>query len=138
MLPQITHATVKEGCTAIYFLAETQQTIIHQNGRELEPGVIVASSSGAEHYRRMSTRTRWASMSLRVEDLASAGRAMVDRDLAVPALTRLIRPPPPLMSRLLTLHETAARLAATVPDILAQPEVCKRARTRACPDTMPH
>jgi AraC-like DNA-binding protein len=125
VLPQITHATVKEGRAAIYFLADIQQTTIHQNGRELEPGVIVASSSGAEHYRRMSTRTRWASMSLTLEDLASAGRAMVDRDLAVSALTRLIRPPPPLMSRLLALHEAAGRLAATVPDILAHPEVCK-------------
>jgi len=125
VLPQITHATVKEGRSAIYFLADTQQTTIHQNGLELEPGVIVASSSGAEHYRRMSTRTRWASVSLTLEDLASAGRTMVDRELTVPALTRLIRPSPPLMSRLLALHEAAGRLAASVPDILAHPEVCR-------------
>jgi AraC-like DNA-binding protein len=125
VLPQVTHAAVEEGRSAIYFLADPQQTPIHQNGLELEPGVIVASSSGAEHYRRMSTGTRWASMSLTLEDLASAAQTMVDWELTVPAPARLIRPSPPLMSRLLALHEAAGQLAAIVPDILAHAEVCR-------------
>ena len=64
-------------------------------------------------------------MSLSPDDLAGAGQAIVGRDVVVPAVDRLVRPPSHLVTRLLGLHKTAGRLAATVPDLLAHPEVAK-------------
>jgi AraC-like DNA-binding protein len=61
---------------------------------------------------------------LTLDDLAAAGRTLVDRELTASAVPRLIQPPLHLMTRLLNLHEDASRLAATVPDILTHPEVC--------------
>ena len=123
--PYISRGAVKKTRNSIYFLADMQQTPISQNGLELKPGVIVVSSSTAEHYRRSSAGMRWASMSMTSDDLAAAGRALVGHDLAAPTATQLLRPPPHLMVRLLNLHMAAGRLAATVPDILAHPEVCR-------------
>src|SRR3954465_13792950 len=64
-------------------------------------------------------------MSLPLEDLAAAGRAIVGYDLTPPTMTRRVRPPAHLMSRLLQLHEAAGRLAATVPDLLMSDAVSK-------------
>jgi AraC-like DNA-binding protein len=64
-------------------------------------------------------------MSLDLEDLAAAGRAITGRDLTAPKVSELIRPPAPLMDRLLRLHAAAGDLAAIAPDILEHPEVAK-------------
>jgi AraC-like DNA-binding protein len=85
----------------------------------------VFTASGAEHYHRTSSVSHWASMSLTPEELAAAAHTIAGYDLAAPTVTRLIRPPPHLMSRLLHLHEIVGRLAATVPDVLAHPEVAR-------------
>ena len=124
-LSQISRAVVERGRNTIYFLADVHQAPIHQNGIELPPGVLVVSSPTAEHRRRMSTGSRWGSAGLTSEDLAAAGRALLGRDLTAPAETRLIRLSPYLMARLLNLHEAAGQMAATVPDILAHPEVSR-------------
>jgi AraC-like DNA-binding protein len=50
---------------------------------------------------------------------------MIGHDLTAPEVSELIRPPAPLMGRLLRLHAAAGQLAATTPDILAHPEVAK-------------
>jgi len=82
-------------------------------------------SPRSEHHMRFPTESHWGAMSLSPEDLATAGRALIGRDLSAPAVTHLIRPRPDVMSRLLQLHEAAGHLAATAPDILAHPEVAK-------------
>ena len=124
-LPLVAHTAVKKGRSPIFFLADAHQSSMHHSGMEVCPGDIVFTSSGAEHYHRASTASHWASMSLTPEELAAAGRALTGYDLAAPAATRLIRPPPHLMSRLLHLHETVGRLAATLPDMVAHPEVSR-------------
>jgi transcriptional regulator GlxA family with amidase domain len=43
--------------------------------------------------------------------------------LSPPAAPRRIKPPAPLVTRLLNLHEAAGLLAKTAPDVLANPEV---------------
>jgi AraC-like DNA-binding protein len=64
-------------------------------------------------------------MSLTPADLAAAGRALVGRELTVPPITQIARPPPALMTRLHNLHEQATQLASTAPDKLAHPEVAR-------------
>jgi AraC-like DNA-binding protein len=124
-LPLVAQVAAPKGRTSLHFLADAHQTPIWQNGVKLLPGVIVLRPSGTEHYCRTSTRVSWGSMSLAPEELAAAGKALVDYELTASPATPLIRPPAHLMSRLLKLHEVAGRLAATVPDILAHPEVCR-------------
>lgn len=98
---------------------------MHLGGMELKPGEIVIESKGSEDNHRVSTEIHWRAMSLTPDDLAAAGRALVGCDLKPPDATQVIRPPPHLMSRLLMLHQAAGELAATVPDVLAHPEVAR-------------
>ena len=124
-LPQITHLADHEYRRPIAFLTDVQQAPIYRNGEEVPPGTIVVSAPHAEYHYRMPTHCRIGFMSLAPDDLAVAGRAIAGCDLIAPKETRLIRPSEPHMARLLGLHEAAGHLAATVPDLLAHPEVAR-------------
>src|SRR5690349_13482008 len=124
-LPRIVHATVSKTRNGIFFLADAQQAPTHHAGKAFPPGCMMVYAAGAEHHHRSSTTCHWAAMSLDLEDLAAAGRAITGRDLTAPKVSELIRPPAPLMGRLLRLHAAAGDLAAIAPDILAHPEVAK-------------
>ena len=64
-------------------------------------------------------------MSLAPEDLTAAGEAIIGRELAPATFARGLAPPASVLSRLRKLHEAAAHLAKTAPDILAKPEVAR-------------
>ena len=122
-LPRVVHSAVSKSRNGVFFLADTQQAPTHHAGKEFPPGSMMVYSAGAEHHHRSSTMCHWAAMSLDLEDLAAAGRAITGRDLTAPKVSELIRPPAPLMDRLLRLHAAAGDLAAIAPDILEHPEV---------------
>jgi AraC-like DNA-binding protein len=124
-LPRIARSVHKEGRCSISFLTDADHAPTLVNGQEQQPGQIIFFSPGAEVYQRSTTAFRWGTISLTAEDLAAAWHALVDYELTALAVTRLIRPPPHLMSRLLNLHRVAGRLAATTPHILTHPEVCR-------------
>ncbi len=124
-LPRVVHATVSKNRNGIFFLADAQQAPTHHTGKEFPPGCMMVYSAGAEHHHRSSSTCHWAAMSLDLEDLAAAGHAITGHDLTAPQISELIRPPAPLMDRLLRLHTAAGDLAATAPDILEHPEVAK-------------
>jgi AraC-like DNA-binding protein len=124
-LPRIARSVHKEGRCSISFLAGADRAPTLVNGEEQQPGQIIFFSPGAYVYQRSTTAFRWGTISLTAEDLAAAWHALVDHELNAPAVTRLIRPPPHLMSRLLNLHKVAGQLAAITPEILAHPEVCR-------------
>jgi AraC-like DNA-binding protein len=108
----------------IHFLAGEEQTPYHHNGMELSSGSILVNAVGTEFYRR-STGRRSGSMSLTIEDLASASRALIGRELTAPTSTKMVKPPAQMMSQLLRLYDTAENLAATAPEILTHPEVAR-------------
>ncbi len=124
-LPRIARSVHKEGRCSISFLTDADQAPTLVNGEEQQPGQIIFFSPGAGVYQRSATAFRWGTISLTAETLAAAWHALVDYEMTAPAVTRLMRPPPHLMARLLSLHEAAVQLAATAPDILAHPEVCR-------------
>jgi AraC-like DNA-binding protein len=125
-LPTVSHTAFSQTRRAIVFLAEGgQQAPIIFNGTEVLPGQIVIPSPGAEFHHRSFTAHAWGAMSLTPEHLAAAGQALVGYDIVAPRITRLLRPTPHLMSRLLRLHQAACHLAATTPDVLAHSEVAK-------------
>jgi AraC-like DNA-binding protein len=124
-LPTVTHSTVHKDRNPIFFLAEAEQIPITHSGIRISPGDIVFNSSGAEHHHRTSANTLWGAVSLTADDLATFGQVFGGRDLTAPVSTRVVRPQPLLMSRLLKLHKAAADLAAIAPEILSHPEVAK-------------
>jgi AraC-like DNA-binding protein len=67
----------------------------------------------------------YGSLSLSTDDLAAFGRALVGRDLNEHSGSRMMRPEPAAMSRLLRLHEATGHLAETAPEVLAIPAVAK-------------
>jgi hypothetical protein len=125
-LPRVAHSAVSKTRNGIFFLADAPQALTHHTGKEFPPGCMMVYSAGAEHHHRSSAACHWAAMSLGLQDLAAAGHAMIGRDLTAPKVSELIRPPAPLVDRLVRLHAAAGDLAATAPDILAHPEVAKR------------
>ncbi|MGC2198735.1 MAG: AraC family transcriptional regulator [Stellaceae bacterium] len=95
------------------------------DGMELPQGQILVFGLGSVGHQRTAAGCQWGTMSLTLEDLATAGQAIIGRELIPPSDTHCIRPPPQLMSRLSSLHEAAGHLAKTAPDVLAQPEVAR-------------
>jgi AraC-like DNA-binding protein len=57
--------------------------------------------------------------------MATAGEAVIGRELAPPSIPHCTTPPAPALSRLRRLHEAAGHLAQTAPEILAKPEVAR-------------
>jgi len=121
-LPRIYLATVNKGRAPIGFLTDAGQPAIQHCGMHVSPGDIIINDLQPMH-RRSHAPCSWGSISLTSEDLAAFGESIAGRELTVPAITKVVRPAPMLMARLLTLHEAVEHLAKVTPDILARPEV---------------
>jgi len=124
-LPAVTHSAVGKDRSMIFLQFDLDQAPILHSGIEVPPDQIVCYSPGSEHHYRTSASYHCGGMSLRPAVLAAFGEILVGREVTAPAATRVLRPPPALMSRLQNLHKAAGDLAATAPDILAHPEVAK-------------
>ena len=95
------------------------------NGIEMADGQISRTGLDWEWYLRSSAPCGWGSMSLRPEDLAAAGEAIIGRVLVPATFVHRLVPPASVLWRLRKVHEAAGHLAATAPDILAKPEVAR-------------
>jgi AraC-like DNA-binding protein len=124
-LPYAAHAAIHRGRNPIIFLTGGPQSPMFHSGVEVRPGDIVFDAPGAELHRHAAANCCWGTLALTPEDLAKYGRALAGRDIVAPLATRVVRPKPALMSRLLNLHRAANDLAATAPDVIARPEIAK-------------
>lgn len=124
-VPKLAYTTLFSARSPIFFLGRRQQAPTIHNGTEFAPGEVLFFAPGSESYHRFPADTLWAAMSLTPDSLAAAGRSIMQRELRAPSATRKLRPAAPIMDRLLHLHEAAARLAATAPDVLSHPEVAR-------------
>jgi AraC-like DNA-binding protein len=124
-LPRVANSAVDPKRYAMIFATNPSQPPGYVSGLEMSPGDIIVHRSGSEGHNRSTAACRWGSIWLLHEDIAAAGEALIGRELTAPSFTHRIRPPAPLLSRLLNLHEAAGHLAKTAPDILAQPEVAR-------------
>jgi len=123
-IPTISHGVVTADRAVIEFLTRSGQPSFQRNGVEVAPGRIVVDDRRLAH-RRCFTPHHWGSMSLRPADLAAASRVLIGRELKIPSVSRVVRPPSMLMKCLLILHEEAGQLAKTTPDTLRHPEVVR-------------
>jgi AraC-like DNA-binding protein len=121
-LPRIANSTVSLDRPPIFFLADADQASIRHCGRDLAFGELVVAGPGSTHHHRTSGHCRWTTLSLTRKDLAEASIALVGVDLASPSDSHRLRPSPALLSRLLSLHRAAEKLATYAPDVVAQPE----------------
>jgi AraC-like DNA-binding protein len=124
-LPSVTYSATGKDRSMIFLQFQPDQAPIQHSGKELAPDEIVFYPLGSDHHYRTSTSYHCGGMSLTPGDLAGFGEMLAERQLKSPANIRILRPPAPLLSRLLALHKAAGDLAATAPDILASPEVAR-------------
>jgi AraC-like DNA-binding protein len=124
-LPLIAHSACPVARSAFFFLADPLCPPLRVAGMEVTGANIVAESPWIESHTRLPANSAWSSMSLTVDDLATAGRALLGYDLTPRDGARLLQPPEHLMARLRGLHGAACHLADSTPDILAHPEVAR-------------
>jgi len=121
-LPTVHHVALRDDQSPIAFPIEVGMMV---GGIEVQPGELFSTGLGGDYHGRSSAQLHWGSLSLSPDDLAAFSRALAGRDLKHPAETRVIRPEPAAMSRLLRLYAAVEGLATTTPDILVHPEVAK-------------
>jgi AraC-like DNA-binding protein len=134
-LPRVAHNAINPEQYGILLATNPRQPLGYVRGLELSPADIIVYGVGSVGHNRSPAAFEWGSMALMHEDIAAAGEALIGRELTAPSCTQRIRPPAPLLSRLLNLHEAAGYLAETAPDILAKPEVA-RAMEQALTEAM--
>jgi len=61
----------------------------------------------------------------RMRIIAAAGRTLIGHELVAPPRTHLIKPSPPLLSKLLNLRQAVSHLAQAAPEVLAGAEVAR-------------
>src|SRR6516164_647344 len=124
-LPRIMRVTPSGTRAGIVFATDSGQPVMLLNGIEITGGQISRTGLDWEWYLRSSAPCKWGSMSLRPEDLAAAGEAIIGRVLVPATFVHRLVPPASVLWRLRKVHEAAGHLAETAPDILAKPEVAR-------------
>ena len=124
ILPRVAHVAFSADLIVAAFpLSHSPPQVC--NGVELQPGSIVLHSQGETVHRLTRGPSRWGSISLAPQHLATWGNTLAGLDLVAPDVARILRPCRPDAVRLLQLHAKACRLAETKPKLLAHPEVSR-------------
>ena len=121
-LPRIAHSVVTSARVGIDFPTRWDQPSMWHDGLEVPPGRLVLNDSNPAQKRTVAA-SEYATMSLALADFVAAGRIYLGRDLAPPTSSRVFRPVPNAMARLVRLHAIGSRLASRVPDRLAHPQI---------------
>jgi AraC-like DNA-binding protein len=123
-LPRTAHLVLDPRQFLIAFTTDPRQQI-YISGLELVPDAIVVLSAASEGYNRYASASRWSGIALSHEDVAAAGQTLIGRELIAPPNTQLIKPSPPLFSKLLKLDKAVRHLAEAAPEVLAGAEVAR-------------
>ena len=121
-LPQISVFAVVPDRRSIGFLLDTNASPLQHCGLDVLPGDIIINQFGLAHHRS-GHDYHFGTMSLSIDEMETAGEAIMGRAFTNHLNKRIIHPHPALTSRLLKLHKTVGQLSHDAPDILEQPEV---------------
>jgi AraC-like DNA-binding protein len=124
-LPRVFRSKLSVSRAIVTFLADGNQAAMQHSGLELSPAAIVAKSLDSLNYHRTWQACRWASLSLPPSDLAAASHALLGREMTAPSVTRLMRPDPAHLARLVNLHAAARKLADAAPDTFSNTEAAR-------------
>ena len=114
-LPRTAYSAVDPRQFVITFISDPRQQI-YTDGLELMPDAIVVFRAASEAHNRFVSASRWGTVALPHEDVAAAGRTLIGHELVAPPQTHLIKPSPPLLSKLLNLHKALSHLAQAAPE----------------------
>jgi AraC-like DNA-binding protein len=123
-LPRISHVAGWGGRAVFVFRAQFGPRLL-RSGIELAPNSILRHSEGESYYHRSCGVASYASMSLPVADMASAGAAIAGIDLTPPPMASLVTASPSAMAKLQRLHAAVGDLAEKNPELIAHPEVAR-------------
>lgn len=114
-LPRVWVGTVASERIVLSFLSDSAQQPMYHCGMEVAPELLILNGNSLAH-RRTSATSRWGSVSLARNDLASISKALCGQELEISTATRLIRPSIASKARLLDLHQKLANLAEASSD----------------------
>src|SRR5215471_3096179 len=123
-LPRTAYSGLDPRKFAIGFATHPRQQL-YVNGLEVVPGSIIVLRAASEGHFRFVSASRWGSIARPHEDVAAAGQTLIGRELIAPPHTHLIKPSPPLLSKVLGLHKAVSHLANAAPEVLAGAEVAR-------------
>jgi AraC-like DNA-binding protein len=123
-LPQVNKLAVRPGRRSISFLTQSEGASIQHCGMDVTPGDIIIDKFDVSH-KRSGANHRHGGMSLSEEDMNATLTTVIGADFLEKLTTRVVRPRPELMSRLLKVHQTVGDLARTAPDTLQSPELLR-------------
>ena len=95
------------------------------NGIRLELGDAIFHSRGERFHQRTTAACSWGAICLSPDALRNYGRILTDEEIAAPSLGEVLQLAPGDRQRLLQLHARAVRIAETVSDTIAHPEVAR-------------
>jgi len=121
-LPQTNRFAVRPGRRSISFHTQLEGPSIQHCGLDVAPGDLVIDTFDVQH-QRSGANHRYGGMSLSENDMNATLATVVGADFPAKLETRVVRPRPELMSRLLKMHQTVGELARTTPDALESPEL---------------
>jgi AraC-like DNA-binding protein len=122
--PRIKHAAQSPTRAFVSFLTQPGPELV-TNGIAMPLSGLLRHSRAHVYHERSTGPTRWAVMSLPVEDMASAGAAITGRDLTPPRDPVRVIPCAAAMARLQDLHAAVEVLAEATPETLERPEVVR-------------
>jgi AraC-like DNA-binding protein len=123
-LPRVHTGTVRPGRRVIGFLTDAEQQGMQFRGLGVSPGEIMVDNFEVIHQRTEGS-CRFGSMSLPLDDLDAACKAITGRECSGTSPKQLIRPSPALFWRLSKLHKLLGQMAKTAPDIFLLIEVVR-------------
>jgi hypothetical protein len=121
-LPQISTVVIASDRKAIGFLTEPNSTGLQHCGIEVTRNDLLVHGSDLLH-QRSEFGLSYGSMSVPMKDFLGLYETLTGREFLIDPCTTIVRPDPPLMSRLLRLHKTMEWLAHDTPEILDLAEV---------------
>jgi len=120
----VAHTASRSERVSITFRTQPGPTLLWGDAEMLPTNIVRHGESGSP-FQRSSGSVSFAAMSLPVEDAAVVGETLAGSDLTRPKQTLIVTPAPSAMTRLQTLHATAAGLAEDAPEIIIHPEAAR-------------
>ncbi|MDE5451395.1 helix-turn-helix domain-containing protein [Bradyrhizobium sp. CSA112] len=123
-LPRVLIRSTTADRATIAFHTDCNQPRMHHCGADVAHDALIVNNSSVMH-RRTYGASRWGSMSLAPEELASASRVICGHELDVSQVAPLVHPGSALMGRLLDLHRQLGGLVEESDEKLANVEVVR-------------
>src|SRR5258707_8193117 len=123
-VPRINFVKFGPGTVAVAFPTKLKAPQIW-GGVTLGPRDLLVLGHGGSVHQRASGVSQWGLIVLAAEQLAAYARALMGRNLVLPATTGILKPPPAAAASLLRLHAKACRLAEAKPEIVVHREAVR-------------